>query len=223
MPTLGKLILALALLLPIASSAQAPGYGAPQYAQPFKPSFELGGFAGYHIASDLNFATGSAGIDGSASYGAVLRARVRPGQTVELLWVIVPTTTHIHSALGTGSADLTINYFQIGGEHSFRRDNLEPYLSGTLGAAVFSPGTLVLSSGTTFHGSDIWRFAFTVGGGLKIWLAEKVALQLEARMLAPVWFSSGSFFVGTGGAAFGVSGGIPVVEGNFTGGLVLAL
>jgi hypothetical protein len=72
------------------------------------------------------------------------------------------------------------------------------------------------------NGSDIWRFAFTLGGGLKIWLIEQLAIQLDARMMAPVWFSSASFYVGTGGGGFGVSGGIPIVEGNFTGGIVIA-
>src|SRR5689334_194849 len=108
-PTPTKLILALAALLPLGTSAQAPGYGAPSYGQPWTPGFELVGLAGYHVASDLSFATGSASIDGSPSYGAALRARVRPGHTVELLWVIAPTTTHVRSALATGSADLTIN------------------------------------------------------------------------------------------------------------------
>jgi opacity protein-like surface antigen len=223
MPTPTKLILALAALVPLGTSAQAPGYGAPSYGQPWTPGLELVGFAGYHVASDLSFATGSASIDGSPSYGAALRARVRPGGTVELLWVIAPTTTHVRSSLATGSADLTIHYFQLGGTSGFRRDRLEPYLAGSLGAALYSVGNLVIAGGTRFEGSDIWRFAFTLGGGLKIWLAENLAVQLEARMLAPVWFQSGSVFVGAGGAAFAVSGGIPVVEGNFTGGLVLAM
>jgi opacity protein-like surface antigen len=221
-PTPARLILVLATLLPLGTQAQAPAYGAPSYGQAFTPGFELAGMAGYHVSSDLSLASGSVGIDGSPSYGAALRARIRPGQTAELLWVIVPTNAHVRSTLGVGDASLTINYFQLGGSTGFRRDRLEPYLAGSLGAAVYSPGTLVVSGGTRFEGSDIWRFAFTLGGGLKIWLADVLALQLEARMMAPVWFSSAAFYAGGGGAAFGVSGGIPVVEGNFTGGLVLA-
>ena len=216
-----KLVLALAVLLPIRTLAQAPQYGS--YAQPFRPGFELAGLAGYHISSDLNFITGSASIDGSPSYGAAIRARIRPGETAELLWVIVPTNAHFFSTtVGAGDASLTINYFQIGGSKGFRSDRIEPYLSGTIGAALYAPGTLVIPGGTQIQGSDIWRFAFTIGGGLKVWLHEKLALQFEARMMAPVWFSSAAFYSGPGGSAFGVSGGIPVVEGNFTGGLVLA-
>ena len=192
-------------------------------AQPFRPGLELVGLAGYHISSDLNYLTGSATIDGSPSYGASLRIRVRPGETAELLWVIVPTTAHFRStSIGAGDASLTINYFQIGGSKGFRSDRVEPYFSGTIGAAVYAPGTLAVPGGAQLQGSDVWRFAFTIGGGFKLWLHEKVALQLEARMMAPVWFSSGAFYSGPAGGAFAVSGGIPVVEGNFTGGLVIA-
>jgi opacity protein-like surface antigen len=222
MRTLVKLILAVAVLLPIGAVAQAPGYGSPSYGQPFKPGLELVGMAGYHVSSDFDFPSGSASIDGSPSYGASLRWRIRPGETVDLLWVIAPTTVHVRSTLGSGDASLSINYFQLGGSQGFRMDRVEPYFSASLGAALYALDPLALTGGSRFDGNDIWRFAFTVGGGLKVWLSDKLALQAEARMMAPVWFSSGSLYVGGGGAALGVSGGIPVVEGNFTGGLVLA-
>jgi hypothetical protein len=228
-----KLALALCALLPIGTAAQPPPYppvqsppsGATSGRQPrAAPRFELVGLAGYHVASDLDLNGGSASVDGSESFGAALRARIRPNDTLELLWVIVPTDAQFRStSLGAGEASLTINYFQIGGTTGIRIDRAEPYLAGSLGAALLSPGTLALPGGRRIEGDDVLRFAFTIGGGVKLWLAERVALQLEARMLAPVWFSSAAFFAGSGGGAFAVSGGIPIVEGNFTGGLVLGL
>ncbi len=224
-------------LLPAGALAQyppppPPGYPPPQYAPPpqqrtsFRPGPELVGFAGYQVASDLNYYSGYATIDGAASYGAALRFRLRPGETAELLWVYVPTNAHFRSSAYGGVADtsLSINYFQLGGTKGVRMDRVEPYVAASLGAAVFSAGTLRFPGSTTqLVSSDAWRFAFTVGLGLKIWLSEQLALQGEARMLAPVWFSGGTFYAGTGGSAFAVSGGIPMVEGNFTGGLVLSL
>jgi opacity protein-like surface antigen len=224
MTHVAKLAVAVAVLLPLGSAAQ----GARPYAQssrsqaePFRPGLELAGLAGYHVSSDLDLQSGTATIGDAPSYGAALRARLRPGQTAELLWVIVSTDADFRSSLGVGDASLTINYFQIGGTSGFRADRLEPYLAATVGAAVFSPGTLNIGGGR-LEGDDVWRFAFTIGGGLKIWLGEKLALLLEARMMAPVWFSSATLYAGSGGAAIGVSGGIPIVEGNFTGGLVLS-
>ncbi len=226
----------LAALLPAGALAQQgyppppPTYPPPQYgaapraAPGWKPGVELVGEVGYHVASDLNYYSGHASIDGSISYGATLRAKPSPQQTVELMWVWAPTTAHFQSTslVGVGDASLNVHYFQIGGVQSFRSDRVEPYLGATMGAALYSLGDLRLSGAPGLTGTEVWRFAFTIGGGLKVWLHEKVALQFDARMLAPVWFSSGSIYVSGGAGAFGVSGGIPIVEGNFTGGLVIA-
>ena len=66
------------------------------------------------------------------------------------------------------------------------------------------------------------KFAFTGGGGLKIWINERFAVRLEIRALVPVYFTGTTFFVGTGGAGLGVSGGIPFAQFDFTGGLTVA-
>jgi opacity protein-like surface antigen len=216
----------LAAISPVVAAAQAGSTTAPPPAYAAAPPphrLELVGLVGYHMSSDLNYATGFADIDSSVSYGAALRTLVGPGRTAELSWVYAPTTAHFnrYGSGRIGDASLGIHYFQIGGQNSFRRDRLEPYFGGSLGAALFQLGGLNVN-GVTVQSSDIWRFAFTFGLGTKIWLAPNVALQLDARMLLPVWFSSSSVYVGTGGAGFGVSGGIPVIEGNFTGGLVIA-
>jgi opacity protein-like surface antigen len=234
MSTSAKLIrtvAALAALCPAVALAQAGSTTAPppSYAAAAPPPhrLELVGLVGYHIASDLDYATGYASIDSAMSYGAALRTGVMPGSKVELSWVYVPTNAHFRStAFGAQIADssLNIHYFQIGGQNSFRRDRLEPYFGGSLGAALFQLGDLRNpQTNVTLQSTDIWRFAFTFGLGTKIWLAPNVAIQLDARMLLPVWFSSATVYAGTNGAGFGVSGGIPIIEGNFTGGLVIAL
>ncbi len=208
-----------------------PSYPPPQYAAPpsqpgWRPGLELVGFAGYHVASNFNFYTanlnsGYATIDGSASYGAALRFKAQPGAAGELLWIYVPTNAHLYTPIGNGQSSLAINYFQIGGSKSFRADRVEPYFGGSLGVAIFAPGTIQLG-GLQYSGSDIWRFAFTIDGGVKIWIVDQLAIQLDARMMVPVWFSSATFYAGGGGAGLAVSGGIPIVEGNFTGGIVIA-
>lgn len=233
--------LSLALLLvPAASLAQygapppgpPPGYqpvqayGAPsQRAGPAAHRFELVGLAGYHIASDFSFVSGHATIDSSVSYGAALRFAQAPGQYAELSWVWAPTNATYHSNAingGLGTSSLNIHYIQIGGTKGFRNGNLEPYIGLSMGSAIFAVGDLRAGGSAVYGGSTAWRFGFTVGGGLKVWLSDAVALQVDARMLAPVWFSSASFYAGGGGGAFAVSGGIPIVEGNFTGGIVIA-
>jgi hypothetical protein len=70
---------------------------------------------------------------------------------------------------------------------------------------------------------DIWRFAFTVGGGAKIYLSDRFGLRLQGRIMAPLYFSGGGVYFGTGGSGFGVSGGIPILQGDFTAGLIIRL
>ncbi len=235
--TIPALALALALL-PAVATAQygappspppgyvpAQSYGAQPYAarQPFK-RFELVGLVGYHVASDFSFVSGHAAIDSSVSYGAALRFAQAPGQYAELSWVWAPTNaTYYSSALnGIGTSSLNIHYIQLGGTKGFRNGNLEPYIGASMGSAIFAVGDLRVGGSGIYGGSTAWRFGFTIGGGLKVWLTDALALQFDARMLAPVWFSSASFYSGGGAGAFAVSGGIPVVEGNFTGGIVIA-
>ena len=90
------------------------------------------------------------------------------------------------------------HYFQIGGSTGRRFDRLEPFIGGTLGSALFLPDRINYSNGTSTSLGDTWRFAFTIGGGLNIHLSEKLALRGEARVAAPVYFSSGSIYVGGG-------------------------
>ncbi|HET9598980.1 MAG TPA: hypothetical protein VFP65_25630 [Anaeromyxobacteraceae bacterium] len=222
-----RILAVAAAVVPAAALAQAGSTTAPppSYAAAPPPHrLELVGLVGYHLSTDLDYATGFADIDSSVSYGAALRTQVAPGKLAELSWTYAPTNAHFtrYGSGRIGDSSLSIHYFQIGGQNSFRRDRLEPYFGGSLGAALFQLGSLNVN-GVTVQSSDIWRFAFTFGLGTKIWLAPNIAIQLDARMLLPVWFSSASIYAGTGGAGFGVSGGIPIIEGNFSGGLVVAL
>jgi hypothetical protein len=186
---------------------------------------ELTAIAGYQINTDVSTTGGDLSVEDAPVYGAALALVSSPGLRAELLWLYSNPTVHASgSTLLNTSAPFHVptHYFQIGGSRGLRYDRLEPFLGGTLGAALFLPSRLEYSNGTSTSLSDTWRFAFTFGGGLNIHLSEKVALRGEARVAAPVYFSSGSIYVGGGGAALGVSGGIPIWQWNFLGGLVFS-
>jgi len=121
---------------------------------------------------------------------------------------------------GSSKFNVASHYFQIGGTKGIQRERVSFFGGATIGAALFMPQSIRLSNGGTASASDTWRFAFTLGLGLKVDLLEKVALRFDARVAAPVYFSSTSFYVGSGGSGLGVSGGIPIWQWNFLGGLV---
>jgi hypothetical protein len=165
-------------------------------------------------------------VDDAPSFGASVSVPARPGSKIELLWIYSSADARVD---GYGTLDssrsfnVDMHYFQIGGVQGFRRGNVEPFAGMTIGASWYLPGSIVSQTGSyEYDADDTWRFAFTLGGGVNVFLTPKVAVRLQARMLAPVLFSSGAFYVGTGGTAFAVSGGIPFIQGDFSAGLVFA-
>jgi hypothetical protein len=214
----------------------APAYPQPVYYGPPRPPpeppargrVELSGFVGYQLSTDASTCCGTIRMDDSIDFGATLSYQIRPGYAVELLWIYVPTKVRFDSngltfASSAEKSDLTINYIQLGGVYGLKRGRLEPFFSLTAGVIIVAPDAARLTDGTTLTADTQVKFAFTGGGGLKVWINEMFAVRLEVRALVPVYFSSTTFYAGTGGGGLGVSGGIPFAQFDFTGGLVVAL
>ena len=206
-----------------------PVYAPPTYtAQPPPPSrgqIELGGFVGWTVSTDASTYNGSVVIDGATDYGGTIDYSIRPGYGVELLYAYVPTHARFASyniaIPSSDSASVGLHWIQIGGTVSRPLGRIEPFGAFTLGIVIIHPSSLRFTDGTTYSGDDQVRFAFTAGLGFKVWLTEAVGLRFEARALLPVYFTGGGFWVGTGGASVGLSGGIPFAQFDFTGGVSL--
>ena len=199
--------------------------------QPAKPPHrvEISAYTGWMVNGDVDTSAGKLVIDDAQSFGAAISVQARPGTRAELSWTYSRNDAKIDSfsALFPTSQKFSVDthYFQIGGLQSMKRGRVEPFGGATLGAVWYSPENIKLAVGnTTFSLSDAWRFAFTVGAGANVFLnkTESLALRLHAKMLVPVFFSSGGFYAGSGGAGVTVSGGIPAVSGDFGIGLVFS-
>ena len=211
-----------ALVLATALAQRALAQGAPPRAH----DVAISGFAGYAVNGDVDTSGGLLRVDDAPAYGAAIGVELRPGTWAELTWIYSGTHAQFSSnSLAYPSSapfKVDMHYFQAGGTVGFPNGNLVPFISGSLGAGLYLPATIDLGTGGTLTPGATWRFAFTLGGGLEYFLSKAVALRLDARLLAPVYFTSGAFYAGSGGAALAVSGGIPFVQGCFTGGLVIA-
>jgi len=215
---------------------QPQGYGpGPTYGQTYGPPperqrgrIELSGFAGYQFSTDAGTCCGTIVIDGSGIYGASLAYQIRQGYGVELSWFYVPTNLFFRSngLVFPGSqskSSLTENWIQIGGVYSpIRAGKIEPYFTVSAGMVIISPDTAHLTDGSTLTPNTQVEFAFTVGLGLKFWVTPQIAIRAEFRTLVPVYFTGTSFYVGTGGAGVGLSGGLPYAQFAFTGGATFA-
>jgi opacity protein-like surface antigen len=217
-------LLALACLLAPAVALGQYGPPLPASGAPPKKRTEVTAIAGYQVNSDVSTTSGNVSVGDAPVYGISLATETYPGAFAQLMWIYSePSVRASGTPLlnGSQSFDVGTHYFQIGGTKSVQRDRLGIFGGATIGAALFTPGTLRFANGTTTSLGDTWRFGFTLGAGLTADLSPHLALRFDARLAAPVYFSSASLYAGSGGAGMAVSGGIPLWQWNFLGGLVL--
>jgi hypothetical protein len=209
-----------ALTLPGATFARIAGAQAGE-----RGRLELSAFTGWAVNSDPDTNYGRLSIGDAQSFGAALGIGDGSGATLELKWIYFQPTVQLvdYGAIANSNKfDAATHYFLIGVTKSVRRGILEPFFGVSLGAVVYLPDDFSVS-GRNYDPDDTWRMAFSLGGGLKLFVHPKLAIRLGAELLGTLYFYGTSFYVGTSGSALGVTGGIPTVSGNFTGGWTLAL
>lgn len=204
-------------------STAAPGTSP---SEPKRRRLELVGIAGYQVNTDVSTSGGHLSVSDEPVYGAAVGLEMVPGTWAELMWLYSePTVRASGSALLNGSEPLHVatHYFQIGGIRGIQRGRVNLFGALTAGAVMFMPGSLRYANGTSTSLGTTWRFAFTGGGGAMIDLSRHLAVRLDIRAAAPVYFSGGAVYAGSGGAGLTVSGGIPFWQINFLGALVVTL
>ena len=112
---------------------------------------------------------------------------------------------------------INVEYYQLGVSRPFVEDgNFWPYWMFSLGATRFDP---------TEQPKDYWRFSMTTGLGIKYFFTDVIGIKAQARLLLPLYFNGIGFGcgIGTGGASCGGGAGFgsEIVQGDFTGGVVL--
>ena len=216
---------AFVLALPLPTSAQP--LEAPAQPLESRGPVRLGAWVGYQFTTPISTTGGSITIDAAPSFGAAVSLAVDAELELELLWTLSNTHAQlVSSAVGASSSipnHLDINYFQAGVTKSIRCGDFECFGEATVGAVLLLPGAVRLTTGEQLSAHDTWRTAFTLAAGVRFFVLHQLALVLQARLLVPVYITSGSFYAGSGGAAFVVSAGVPSVQGAFSAGLVLAL
>jgi opacity protein-like surface antigen len=179
---------------------------------------QIFGMAGYMVNSNVTVAQGDLSFDDGVSYGFGIDVGVEREMQAEISWSMSPSYARIHKVAG-GSTDLStvyIHHFQAGAlvEPNKKKD-VSPFGLITLGASLFSP--------TEKNTVDHWTFTFALGGGVKIYVSDKIGIRLQGRLLVPMVLSGGSVWFGTGGAGVAVGTYTTIVEGDFSGGIFFRL
>ena len=188
---------------------------------------EITPFGGYLLGGSVKFYEGKLKINNGASYGGNLAIGMDKGYLIEIGYTRMDSKADWNAynnyliQYPDTSIDIATNYLQIGGVRELILDNdaVRPYGTFTLGTSWFHPKTDL--------GQDEWLFSITAGLGLKYFFSDRVGIRLQASLMLPMIFNGGGFYmgIGTGGASSGVyvSSYSPIVQGNFTGGLIFVL
>ena len=90
---------------------------------------------------------------------------------------------------GPDKLDLDIDYFQLGGTYLWDGKRAQPFMVATLGAAHLNPDG---------SGDSETYFAFSIGGGWRLFPAERFGLRVEGRFYGTVLDSDSDIFCRTG-------------------------
>ncbi|MCK5572641.1 MAG: hypothetical protein KAJ12_07760 [Bacteroidetes bacterium] len=203
----------------VASETQAQRYGSERYG---RKKFEIVPYAGYFFSGNINTAVGTLNVKDSYNYGLIFDVAVHREVQLELSWSQSENDVEFINSFGvlTDKFKVSTNYFQIGANYAMGRKNVRPFGVFTVGAVYFSPSQ---GQDPTVRYEDEWRFAMSFGAGVKIYLSESIGLRLQGRLMFPLYFTGGGFYLGTGGAGFGVSSAIPILQGDLSAGLIIAV
>ena len=179
---------------------------------------QIFGLAGYQLNGDVTVARGELNFDDGVTYGLGIDIPVDRYMQAEISWSMASSNVSLDEYLGTNIpiSDLYIHTFQAGAlVEPNKGKKVSPFGLFSLGATLFTP--------TEGNYDDEWRFSIALGGGVKVYLSDKVGLRFQGRLMIPMVFEGTSVYFGTGGGGVAVGAYTAFVEGDFSGGIFFRL
>ena len=188
----------------------------------FAQGVEISGYYGYQFGGKLTAIEGDLDIIDSEVYGVTLDIDLpmKPGGQIELLYSRQDTRLELKnypSGEKEDLFDLVVEYYQIGGLQTASLPNpmIKPFGVFTLGAIRFLPKDSAYE--------DEWKFAITLGFGVKIFPSDRIGIRLQGNLLMPIMTTGGGLWCGGGGCAVGISSATAIIQGNVMAGLIIKL
>ena len=185
---------------------------------------EFSASVGHLFGGSYSIYSGEIGVEDAMDYVAALDFPANRDVSLELSYTYAVSYTKYYAypyyqdipGQPTYDSDVHINYILIGALHEVKgKGKVTPFGGASLGAVVFDFSDP--------HYSSVWHAALGFQLGLKVDVSEKIGLRLGGRFLLPLYFYGVSIYAGTGGSGAGVSGGIPIVQGDLTAGLTIKM
>ncbi|NOX18729.1 MAG: porin family protein [Chlorobi bacterium] len=181
------------------------------------PKIDISVMGGYFFAGYIYTSAGDLNIKNDAHYGVAMSYNIDRRMGMEISYNYSPTSMSLKTYPGGFTKQLfnvSIHYIQGAALYYAKRGKVQPYGLFSIGAAWISPDSNIYSTEV--------RMAFGIGGGVKIFFNPHIGLRLQGRLLAPLFYSGGAIFCGTGGCGWGISAGSYLIQGEISAGLVFA-
>ncbi len=115
--------------------------------------------------------------------------------------------------------DLAINWIMINGTKYIPvNETVEPFVGAGIGMGIF--GVMNPDNGRS---STETKFAWNFRGGSNFWVAENVAIRLQASLFSAVQSLGGGLYFGTGGVGAGLNSYSSLFQFGFDGGIVFRI
>ena len=182
---------------------------------------EITALGGYTLGETFNSVSAyQVYIHDGATYGGSLAYYPDEHYDFAITYTRQSTKLDFYDYYSSGYATdvpVSVNYIMIGGD---RNQVIGP--NGTSLFGGLNLGTVGLEPKESKY-NGIWKFAFDVHVGAKIFLSEIVGLRLQAGINFPVQYFGAAFTLGGAGSGASVSATGSVTQVNFLGGLIIRL
>lgn len=185
-------------------------------------SFDISPFYGWQMNGRVKFYQGQIKTNDQPLLGGTMDILLAKGYGMRIMYSRTETHSYFNPYVGYENQfpatdfSLINEYYQIGTIKSLIIGKLEPYALTTFGASRFK--------GTNQNGSENrWHFALTAGLGLKYFFSNKIGIKVEGAFMLPMYFQGVGFYFGGGGSGLSINSRVPLLQGNFNGGLVFRI
>jgi opacity protein-like surface antigen len=182
---------------------------------------EISFISGYQMLGTVDvyagIVNGEFDINDAAFFSGALGFRIRPEVLLEIQYLYQPTQASFDPYGAVQEfvvSNVDVHYIMAGAMYE------RPFSRTATGYGGLSIGTAGLVPDRDYESE--WRFAFGLTLGAKFMVSKNIGIKLQAQGLFPVQWAGGSFYLGTGGAGYGLNAGTSIAQINVGGGLFYA-
>jgi opacity protein-like surface antigen len=198
----------------------------------FAQGLRVNTYAGYVFPDSFdNFYSANSYVEGQIQdgfrWGVGLEYAIPGNRAIEIQYkrqdTFAPTTFRDPSIGGGGlnrvNFDLGINWIMLNFTNYIPiNETVEPFVGGGLGMGIFNVRNP--DNGKT---NNATKFSWNIRAGSNFWVADNIAIRIQASLFSAVQSVGGGLFFGTGGAGAGISTYSTMYQFGFDGGLVFRL